>query len=188
MCWALLTTLQGPTRMWYSRLKPYSISSFNQMVKEFKSNFLASVKPKSSTAAFLELSKKDEEFFWSLIERPPTTVTEMLQCANQYMDIEALVVGKREDYKRPRTEKSRGHPSETIRRRHNQLESSYSRPPPPLLNSTWTKIFLQIKAKGLFRTPNSLKGPRELQDCAKYYRFHRDYGPDTEDCLTLAIR
>ncbi|RWV92050.1 hypothetical protein BHE74_00024307 [Ensete ventricosum] len=28
--------------------------------------------------------------------------------------------------------------------------------------------------------PSHLKGPKELQDQAKYYRFYRDYGYDTE--------
>ncbi|RWW55787.1 hypothetical protein BHE74_00037534, partial [Ensete ventricosum] len=38
-------------------------------------------------------------FFWSLIERPPTTISKMLQCANQYTTAKALVVGKHEDHK-----------------------------------------------------------------------------------------
>ncbi|RWV79693.1 hypothetical protein GW17_00059133 [Ensete ventricosum] len=41
------------------------------------------------------------EFFWLLIEQPPMTVPEMLQHTNRYMVAEVLVVGKREDHKRP---------------------------------------------------------------------------------------
>ncbi|RWW50704.1 hypothetical protein BHE74_00043018 [Ensete ventricosum] len=70
---------------------------------------------------------------------------------------------------------------QTIRRWPNRPELSYPRPPPPPLNSTWMEIFLQIKEKGLLRTPNPLKGPRELQDQAKYYRLYRDYNHDMED-------
>ncbi|RWV79807.1 hypothetical protein GW17_00059007 [Ensete ventricosum] len=44
-------------------------------------------------------------FFWLLIERPPVTVPEMLQRTNQYTTAEVLVVGKRMDHKRPRSEK-----------------------------------------------------------------------------------
>ncbi|RZS13958.1 hypothetical protein BHM03_00045624 [Ensete ventricosum] len=36
-------------------------------------------------------------FFWSLVERPLVIVPETLQRANQYITVEALVVGKRDD-------------------------------------------------------------------------------------------
>ncbi|RZR93547.1 hypothetical protein BHM03_00022082 [Ensete ventricosum] len=87
------------------------------------------------------------------------------------MIIEALVVGKREDHKRPRAEKSQEQPTETMRRQPDRPKPSYPRPPPPLLNSTRTKIFLQIREKGLLRMPNPLKGPRELQDWANFGQF-----------------
>ncbi|RZS12466.1 hypothetical protein BHM03_00043926 [Ensete ventricosum] len=81
------------------------------------------------------------------------------------------MVGKRENHKRPRTKKSYGQPLETMRRRPDRPKPSHPRPPLPPLNSTHMKIFLQIKEKGLLRTPNPLKGHRELRDWAKYYQF-----------------
>ncbi|RWV82164.1 hypothetical protein GW17_00056362 [Ensete ventricosum] len=101
------------------------------------------------------------------VPRPSNSPSEG-DCANQNTIIEALVVGKREDHKRPRAEKSQEQPIETMRRQPDRPKPSYPRPPPPLLNSTRTKIFLQIREKGLLRMPNPLKGPRELQDWAKY--------------------
>ncbi|RWW71950.1 hypothetical protein BHE74_00020291 [Ensete ventricosum] len=47
--------------MWYSRMKSHLISFFDQMAKEFESNFLASAKLKLSTIALLRQSQKDEE-------------------------------------------------------------------------------------------------------------------------------
>ncbi|RWW70329.1 hypothetical protein BHE74_00022023 [Ensete ventricosum] len=115
--------------MWYNRLKPSSISSFDHFAKEFELNFMASSCLRSTTASLLGLTQGSDEplaqfvdrfttevrrmpdthptlaiqvflmglrpsrFFWSLIERPPSTVPE------------TLVVGKREDHKKSRGDK-----------------------------------------------------------------------------------
>ncbi|RWV90302.1 hypothetical protein GW17_00047506 [Ensete ventricosum] len=119
--------------MWYSRLKPASIRSFDQLAKEFESNFLASVQPRPTTTSLLEMRQKEDEpleqylarfttgikdipdghpslviqafliglrpssFFWSVVERPPIMVPEMLQRTNQYIIAETLMAEKHED-------------------------------------------------------------------------------------------
>ncbi|RWV91146.1 hypothetical protein GW17_00046593 [Ensete ventricosum] len=70
----------------------------------------------------------------------------------------ALVAGKREDHKRHCTENSQSQPSKIIRRCLDVL---------PKASSTSPKFYLDQnlpsnKEKGLVRTPNPLKGPREL--------------------------
>ncbi|RZR81856.1 hypothetical protein BHM03_00008162 [Ensete ventricosum] len=45
---------------------------------------------------------RPSHLFWSLVERPPTTVQEILQRADQYITVETLVAEKREDHKHPR--------------------------------------------------------------------------------------
>ncbi|RRT67086.1 hypothetical protein B296_00003997 [Ensete ventricosum] len=54
-----------------------------------------------------------------------------------------------------------------------------------LVNSTRIKIFLQIREKGLLKTPNSMRTRAEEHDRGCYYRFHRDYGHNTEECYDL---
>ncbi|RRT78133.1 hypothetical protein B296_00012018 [Ensete ventricosum] len=82
--------------------------------------------------------------FWSLVERPPTTVPKMLQRVNQYVAAEILVAEKREDQKRPWAEPSRGPPFGVPRRRMERGEQTIPRSPNIPLNSTQTEIFLQI--------------------------------------------
>ncbi|RZR84311.1 hypothetical protein BHM03_00011101, partial [Ensete ventricosum] len=108
----------------------------------------------------------------------------MLQRASQYVAVESLVAGKREDHKKPRGDKPQGQPFGTPRRR-DRPKLPAPRPLPIPLNSTRTEVFLQIQDKGLLRTLNPIRAKIEGRDNRRYYRFHRDYGHDTEECNDL---
>ncbi|XP_009410167.2 uncharacterized protein LOC103992258 [Musa acuminata AAA Group] len=128
---------------------------------------------------------RPSRFFWSLVERPPTTVPEMLQRANQFIAVEAWIVGKWEEHKRARREPARGQSSTAPRRRMDRPNPPVLRTPLPSLGVSRTEIFLQIRENGLLRAPNPMKSPRELADRSKYCRFHRQSGHDTEECREL---
>ncbi|RRT66552.1 hypothetical protein B296_00012319 [Ensete ventricosum] len=47
------------------------------------------------------------------------------------------------------------------------------------------QIFFQIREKGLLKAPNPMKSHFERRDKRRYYRFHREYGHNTEECHDL---
>ncbi|XP_009409757.2 uncharacterized protein LOC103991937 [Musa acuminata AAA Group] len=143
------------------------------------------VHPSLILQAFL-MGLKPSRFFWSLIEKRPTTTSEMLQRANQYIVAEALVAERHMEGKRSRAELSRGTTSVAPATPHRELgrqELLLPRPRPLPLNTSHTEIFLQIKEIGLLQQPRPMKATHK--DRSKYCRFHRDYGHDTEDYRDL---
>ncbi|RRT46592.1 hypothetical protein B296_00005585 [Ensete ventricosum] len=143
------------TPRWYDRLPLASIHSFNQLVREFEANFLASTQLKPTVASLLGMRQKEDEplgpylthftkeiraipdahtslviqalmigirpscLFLSLMEQPPMTMPKMLQRANQYVALEALVAEKH-----PRAESSRGPPPGLPRKRMERAEQA----------------------------------------------------------------
>ena len=47
------------------------------------------------------------------------------------------------------------------------------------------KILTQIKDEYYLKWPRPLHSSPNVRDKNKYYRFHKDYGHDTEDCRDL---
>ncbi|XP_065039414.1 uncharacterized protein LOC135673948 [Musa acuminata AAA Group] len=125
---------------------------------------------------------RPSRFFWSLMERPPAAVPEMLQRAGQFIDAETWMAGKWEEHKKVKSEPPRQQQPTASRRK---LDRSDPRPPLPALNSSRTEIFLHEKGKGLLKEPHPMRNPRELADHSKYCRFHRQHGHDTEQCREL---
>ncbi|XP_065033846.1 uncharacterized protein LOC135666203 [Musa acuminata AAA Group] len=177
----------------YSRPKPSMalLLGLNQKEDEPLSHFvnrfttqirgLSDAHPSLLMQAFMT-GLRPSRFFWSLVERPPVAVPEMLQRASQFIAAETWMVGKREEHRKVKSEPPRHQQPTTSRRK---LDRPDPRPPLPALNSSRTEIFLHERGKGLLRDPHPMKNPRELADRSKYCRFHRQHGHDTEQCYEL---
>ena len=67
MCRAFPTTLKGPTRVWFSKLTPNSISSFKDLSMQFASHFIRGHRYKKSTACLMSIKQREEETLRSYI-------------------------------------------------------------------------------------------------------------------------
>ncbi|RZR80976.1 hypothetical protein BHM03_00007114 [Ensete ventricosum] len=117
MCQAFPTTLRGTAA---------SLLGMRQKEEEPLGRYLARFTkeigaiPNSHSSLVIQafmIRITPSHLFWSLVERPPMTMPEMLQRANQYVIAEALVAEKCKDQKRPRAKSSRGPPPGLSRKR-----------------------------------------------------------------------
>ena len=67
MCRAFLTTLKGPTRVWFSRLTPSSIGTFKELSAQFASHFIDGYRYKKSTTYLMSIKQQEDEMLRSYI-------------------------------------------------------------------------------------------------------------------------
>ncbi|RRT38999.1 hypothetical protein B296_00045989 [Ensete ventricosum] len=156
MCRTFPTTLRGPARIWYSRIKPSSISSFDQFAKEFELNFIASSCPRPTVASLLGLTQGNDEplaqfvsIFSTKIRRIPDT--------HPTLAIQAFLMGLRPSW----------------------FFLSLIERPPSIVPEMLQRASQYVAAESLVIEKQEQEIPR------RYCRFHHDYGYDTEECNDL---
>ena len=69
MCKAFPTILKGPARVWFSKIPPNSVSSFEELSKLFVNNFIGGQRHKRSSSSLLTIEQGESESLWSFIIR-----------------------------------------------------------------------------------------------------------------------
>ena len=69
MCKAFPTTLKGPARVWFSKIPPNSISSFDELSKLFVNNFIGGQRHKRSSSSLLTIEQGENESLRSFMTR-----------------------------------------------------------------------------------------------------------------------
>ena len=69
ICRAFPTTFKGPTRVWFSKIPPNTVSSFDELSKLFVNNFIEGQRHKRSSSNLLTIEQGENESLRSIITR-----------------------------------------------------------------------------------------------------------------------
>ncbi|XP_065634669.1 uncharacterized protein LOC136069749 [Quercus suber] len=69
MCRAFPTTLKGPARVWFSKIPPNTVASFEELSKLFVNNFIGGQRHKRSSSSLLTIEQWENESLRSFITR-----------------------------------------------------------------------------------------------------------------------
>ncbi|XP_077222169.1 uncharacterized protein LOC143856013 [Tasmannia lanceolata] len=69
LCRAFPTTLTGAARDWYSRIKPDSISNFDDLGDDLVRHFMSSRRPRKTTASLMALQQEDNKSLKIFVSR-----------------------------------------------------------------------------------------------------------------------
>ena len=80
MCMSFPTTLKRPARVWFSKIAPNTVGSFEELSKLFVNNFIRGQRHKRSSSSLLTIKQGENESLQSFItrfNREALTVDEM---------------------------------------------------------------------------------------------------------------
>jgi len=67
MCRVFPTTLKGPARVWFSKVPPNTVNSFEKLSKLFINNFIGGQRHKCFSSSLLTIEQRNNESLRSLI-------------------------------------------------------------------------------------------------------------------------
>nr|XP_023884404.1 uncharacterized protein LOC111996645 [Quercus suber] len=194
MCRAFPTTLKGPARVWFSKIPPNTMTSFEELSK-LEDLTVDEVDDKLLLAAFHNGVNSDL-FIHKLYEKEPQSMAKLVHSAQNFMNVEdAIIAKKRKRAERMETNPVR-HAEQGSRPKKGRIEEKNDRdnkrPGSSVRNQQYTplnvpleQVLMQIKDDPSLNWPEKMKGDSNKRNRNKYCRFHRDHGHDTDECFDL---
>ncbi|MQM08867.1 hypothetical protein Taro_041716, partial [Colocasia esculenta] len=194
-CRAFLVTLKETARAWFETLSAGSISSFRQLKKSFRDNFLGGRSQPRTAASLLAVRQKKGEALWDFVKRTlgvqqPATLAELLSIAQRHAACEeSLAAGRAEQGEQFDKKRPSDNGSDRDRKKGRRNDDSPRRPPPFTNYTPLTvapeQILAEIRNESYVRWPQRMRSDPRRRDQNKYCRFHRNHGHDTSECRQL---
>ncbi|XP_059663887.1 uncharacterized protein LOC132309612 [Cornus florida] len=215
MCRAFPTTLKGSIRVWFNKLKPGTIETFEELSKHFVGHFIAGQKHRRSATYLLTVKQQKGESLQDYISRFNTEMLQVeeaddnvalaafmggLQTSRFLFSLseepptnmaELLVRAKKhmndEDAMMARKGKE-GDDKKADKKRPALItkDEKKTKYKKPMINQNErASRYKSIQDEPYLKWPPKLKSDPARRPRDKYCRFHKDHGHATEDCFDL---
>ncbi|MQL72212.1 hypothetical protein Taro_004519 [Colocasia esculenta] len=191
-CRAFPATLKETARAWFEALPAGSISSFRQLKKSFRDNFLGGRSQPRTAASLLAVRQKKGEALWDFVKRFRTEALRITRL-DVPLATSALIQGTRDDFlQRTLGVQQPATLAEllSIAQRHAACEESLAAGRAEQSDQVDKKRPSdngpdQIKNEPYVQWPPRMRSDPRRRNQEKYCRFNRDHGHDTSECRYL---
>ncbi|XP_050276061.1 uncharacterized protein LOC126718038 [Quercus robur] len=199
MCRAFPTTLKGPVRVWFSKIPPSTVTSFEELSKLFVNNFIGGQRHKRSSSSLLTIEQGENESLRSFItrfNREALAVDEMddkLLLAAFHNGVHSDLFIHKLYEQEPQTMAELVHSAQNfmnaenaiIAKKRKRIEKMDANPARHSEQGPRLKKGRTEDKKDRDRKAEKMKGDPNKRNRNKYCRFHRDHGHDTDECFDL---
>ena len=190
-------------------IKQSSQESLRSYVKRFNTESLKVDIPdeKFAIIAFITgLGVESKDLMFSISKNPQASLVEVLAKTEKYINGEEALLSKqkssstreeksRGDKKRDRSPMRQAVRDRSPRRRGNvrdhlgppypKLQQRYSPRKYTPLAASMSQVLCEVQHEKFMRWPSQIRSDPTKRDNTKYYRFYRDHGHRTNDCIQL---